>query len=192
MGKDDEVAGLKGARRAGRSAVLPYRGSTEASLLPGFVPAVMQSGIDELVVGVDDDVCAYPEVADACELHGSRVRAVRIPTSPDWEFKFAAVLWRLIDSAEHDLVLVTNVDELPSGMALGKPERGRAGDYVLESGSDTTSSAAKILAWTGTFWLWRPAPESYFDLEEYKRIKDGAGLFFFYSAVRGVIHNGVL
>lgn len=183
MGKVYEEAGSKGH---GRSAVLPYRGgSDEAGLLQGFVRTVMQSGIDELVVGVDDDIQAYPEVAEACKVHGGRVKAVRVPASPDWGFRFAAVLWHLIGSAKHDLVLVTNVDELPSEAALEKPEKaGGAGEYVLESGSNTTPDATDIPTWTGTFWLWRPALESYFDLEEYKRIKDGGDSFFFYSAIR--------
>lgn len=186
MDKGARAADAKGNSHAGRSAVLPYRGGAdEAGMLPGFVSTVMQGGIDELVIGVDGDIRAYPEVTKAYKAYGGRVRAVRVPSSPDWGFRFAAVLWHLISSAKHDLVLVTNVDELPSRAALGWPERaGGADGYVLESGSDTTPDSTDIPAWTGTFWLWRPALESYVDLGEYKKIRDGGDSFLFRSAIR--------
>lgn len=170
----DGAACLKSGCRAVRPAVLPHRGGfDESGLLSGFVRAVMQGNIDELVIGVDDDVRAYPEVAKASKLHIRRIKAVRGPAPPEWGTGFVAVLWHLIGGAKRDLVLVTNVDELPSGVALGKPESaGGAGDYFLESGPDTTPDAANIPAWTDTLWLWRPALESYFDLRAHRWIMD--------------------
>ena len=173
------------ARSAGRSAVLPYRGGKdESGLLAGFVQAVLRSDIDELVVGVDDDADSYPEVARARRRHGDRLRVVQVPPSPDWGFRFAAVLWHLIQCAKHDLVLVTNVDEIPSGMALERPRRaGRSEHYVLESGFDTADDEVNLPGWTGTFWLWRPSLEKYVDVGDYKRIRDGGDSFFFWSAI---------
>lgn len=177
----DGAACLKSGGCAVRSAVLPYRGRVDKSgLLSGFVRAVMQAGIDERVIGVDGDVRAYPEAAKACKLRVGRVKAGRVPASPEWETGFVAVLCHLIGGAKRDLVLVTNGDELPSGVALRNPESGgRAGDYFLESGRDTTPDAISILAWMDTFWLWRPALEPYFDLGAYRRIMDGADSPFF-------------
>lgn len=124
------------AMRQGRSVVLPYRGDPdEAGMLPGFVRIIMQSDVDELVIGIDRDAHAYPVIADACRQYQGRVRAVVVPASPDWGFRFAAVVWHLIGEARYDLVLVTNIDEVPSSGALGRPQKvGMDDRYVLESG----------------------------------------------------------
>ena len=169
-----------------RSAVLPYRGTgEEPRMLRDFVQAVVGGGIDELVVGIDRDIGEYPELEEECARNPGRIRAVTVPPSPDWGFRFAAVVWHLIGEARHDLVLVTNVDELPGSAALEPPRRaGIARGYVLESGPPARDGPLAIPMWTGTFWVWRPALDRYLDLGLYKRIRDGGDSFFFWSAVR--------
>ena len=154
-------------------------------MLADFVQAVMQGGIDELAVGIDRDIGEYPELEEECARYPGRVRAVTVPPSPEWGFRFAAVVWHLIGDARHDLVLVTNVDELPGPAALEPPRRaGIAPGYVLESGPTARDGPLAIPVWTGTFWVWRPALGRYFDLGLYKSIRDGGDSFFFWSAVR--------
>ena len=169
-----------------RSVVLPYRGvGEEPRILLGFCETVMRSDIDELVIGIDRDEREYPEIEKARALYGDRVRAVKVPASSEWGSRFAAVLWHLIAAAMHDLVLVTNVDEMPSKRALGFPHKaGRMPGYVLESGPPECGGAPVLPYTTGTFWLWRPALGDYFDLRLYKRIRDGGDVFFFWSAVK--------
>ena len=169
-----------------RSAILPYRGAgEEPRMLRDFVRAVVQGGVDELVVGVDRGVGEYPELEEECARHPDRVRAVTVPPSPDWGFRFAAVVWHLIQDARHDLVLVANVDELPGPAALEPPRRaGIAPGYVLESGPTASDGPLEIPVWTGTFWVWRPALAGYLDPKLYRRIRDGGDSFFFWSAVR--------
>ena len=178
--------GTPDAQAGPRSVILPYRGGgEEPRILLGFCETVMRSDIDELVIGIDRDECEYPEIEKVRGLYGDRVRVVKVPASPEWGSRFAAVLWQLIASARHDLVLVTNVDELPSKRALGSPHKaGRMPGYVLESGAPKRGGAPVLPYWTGTFWLWRPALCDYFDLRLYKRIRDGGDLFFFWSAVK--------
>lgn len=178
--------GALGDHAGPRSAVLPYRGGgDEPRILRSFCEAVMRSGIDELVIGTDRDESEYPEIEECCRAYSGRVRVVKVPASPEWGSRFAAVLWHLIASAKHDLILVTNVDELPSRWALEPPHKvGRAPGYVLESGPPERGGAPVMPYWTGTFWVWRPALDRYFDLRLYKRIRDGGDLFFFWSAVR--------
>ena len=178
--------GAPDAHAEPRSAVLPYRGGgEEPRILLGFCETVMGSDIDELVIGIDRDKCEYPEIEKVRGLYGDRVRAVRVPASPEWESRFAAVLWHLIASARYDLILATNVDEIPSKQALAYPHKaGRVPGYVLESGPADRGGAPVLPYWTGTFWLWRPALGDYFDLRLYKRIRDGGDLFFFWAAVK--------
>lgn len=180
-----EGANLQGSSQPGRSAVLPYRGDPdEARMLPGFVQTVMQGGIDELVIGIDRSAHEYPEIADACDIYPGRVRAVVVPASPDWGFRFAAVVWHLIGEAKHDLVLVTNVDEMPSSGALGPPQKaGRDDCCPLESGPAESGESTPLPGWSGTFWVWKPALGRYFDPSLYKNIRDGGDTFFFWSAV---------
>lgn len=181
-----EDASPQGAPRQGRSAVLPYRGGPdEQRMLPGFVQSIMEGGIDELVIGIDRDACEYPEIAGVCSRYRGRVRAAVVPPSPEWGFRFAAVVWHLIGGAEHDLVLVTNIDEAPSGSALGPTQKvGKDDRYVLESGPVEGDDATSLPGWTGTFWLWRPALGRYLDPSLYKTIRDGGDAFFFWSAVK--------
>lgn len=133
---EDRAGGTADPQRQGRSAVLPYRGDPEESgMLPDFVRAIMQCDVDELVIGIDRDAHEYPEISDAASRYPGRVRAAVVPASPDWGFRFAAVVWHLIGEARHDLVLVTNIDEVPSGGALGPTQKvGKDDRYVLESG----------------------------------------------------------
>lgn len=174
-----------GGRTGLRSVVLPYRGAgTEPHTLLDFCEMVMQSDVDELVIGVDRDISEYPEIGKVCGRYGCRVRAVQVPASPNWGFRFAAVLWHLVGTAKHDLVLVTNVDEMPSASALGPPHRAGRNGYVLESGPDAKWGETVIPRWTGTFWVWRPALGKYFDLALYRLIRDGGDSFFFRSAVK--------
>lgn len=188
MGRCDEGGGggEQAPLHAGRSVVLPYRGGVDESRIFGnFVRSVMNSGVDELVVGIDRDAGEYPEIAKALCEHGGRLRAVTVLSSGEWGFRFAEVLWHLIGAARHDLVLVTNVDEMPSADALGPPHKaGAVEGYVLESGPDARWGKSALPKWTGTFWVWRPALGSYFDLGLYRLIRDGGDSFFFWSAVR--------
>lgn len=185
---DGGAGGAKMPPRRGASAVLPYRGGgDEPGMLPGFVQNIMEGGIDELVIGIDRDTHGCPELADAAARYPGRVRAAVVPASPDWGFRFAAVVWHLIGEARHDLVLVTNIDEVPSRGALGPTQKVGTDDrYVLESGpvwSGGGGARTQIYGWTGTFWLSKPALGRYFDLPLYKSIRDGGDAFFFTSAV---------
>lgn len=182
------AGGAKGPLQRGRSVVLPYRGDgDESRMFPSFVQNIMKGDIDELVIGVDRDAHEYPEIADASGRYLGRIRAAVVPASPDWGFRFAAVVWHLIGAARHDLVLVTNIDEVPSSGALGPTQKVGTDDrYVLESGpvwSEGRGERTQIHGWTGTFWLWKPALGRYFDLPLYKSIRDGGDTFFFTSAV---------
>ena len=187
-GAQESGGNAPGGRGGPRSVVLPYRGGgEEPGLLRDFCETVMRSDVDELVIGIDRGESEYPEIAEACGRYGGRVRAVVVPPSPEWGSRFAAVLWRLIEGARSDLVLATNVDEVPSAEALGPPHRaGLAPGCVLESGPPEREWDAGPPApgWTGTFWVWRPALGRYFDLRLYKRIRDGGDFFFFWSAVK--------
>ena len=139
------------------------------------IPSVIRLDPTEFVIGIDepvrDDFPGY--ITGICEKNGfDRLRLVRVPDTPDWNFKMAHTLWECYRACRYDKILGFSVDEeLEGDVMLGYDEVGAddtavvsftkrlltrtPGDY-MRNVLHRLRIRNRDYVFSGIYWIYRP------------------------------------
>ena len=183
------------------SIIMPILGTEkELKFAEKTIPAIINLNPHEIIFGIDSpkDQILISTLDQICSRNGfNRQRYVATKHDKDWNMPLSHIIWDCINACENDKALMVNVDSLVlSSIMTGFDIVGTlniaahtapAMHYVKTIRDRIKVYCYKLIinrmsdAWSGVFWIYRPYFLKCMNLENYKKIYNGADTFIYDS-----------
>ena len=183
------------------SIIMPILGTKEElEFMKKTVPAIINLNPHEIIFGIDapEDQNLITILDQICNKNGfDRQRYVTAKHDKNWNMQLCHIIWNCVAASKNDKMFMINVDSLVlSSIMTGYDIVGTLNiaahssptkHYVKTIRDRIKAYSHKLLmnkiseTWSGVFWIYRPYFLECINLENYKKIYNGADEFVFDS-----------